>query len=706
MSGEPVKLTKTRGLAHSAAASAAGVLAAVAIAAGAPAAHAVNGTYYVDCSAATAGSGTLSSPWNSLSQANTPVFEDGDHVLFKAGTTCTGTFAPKGSGGAGAGQQIVAGSYGSGANPVIDGNGALAAVHLLDVGYWTVENLHLRNPSTTTARRNGVLVESTTAANKGQINLTGLAVEDVAGWGNKTGTNASWFSLSAGIMVYAPSSSGHYEGINITGNTVTDTGGGGIKISGDTTSGYNTGVYIGHNVIRNAGGDGIVVHNADTPLIEYNEAYDLGSGKYPFVAGNFAGMWPYNSNNPTFQHNIVGGSRPSTYDSTAWDCDISVKGTCTYQYNYSFGNAGGFYLDCLSGCGSATTTTSVVLRYNIAQGDCRFAGASGGPGRTAVYNNTFYCNNRALLDDMTAPKDFTNNIIVAPSATWNTSNPTNDSNSYFGGLSAPAGATNSLTDDPRLVAPGSGQESLALDGYKLTSGSSALSSGAVVTNNGGKDFFGNPVSATAVPNRGAYQGVGITPTALPVASLLNNVAVTSDANPSTGAVSWGSGRSYSSTSLATAGLVPGSSKSVGGFSFTWHPTATGRPDSIKAAGQTVAIGKSGTALGFIGFATSNAPAVPGTINYTDGTTQSFNLGLSDWWAGTPSFGNVLVSRADYQNQRASAYNGSIAAAYNVPASVWLSSISVDPNKKVKSVVLPAGSAMATTGLNLFDIQVK
>ena len=111
-------------------------------------------------------------------------------------------------------------------------------------------------------------------------------------------------------------------------------------------------------MIRAVGGDVIVVHNSDTPLVEYNEAYDLGLGKYPFVAGNFAGMWPFTSKNPTFQHNIVGGSRPVTYDATAWDCDVSNTGTCTYQYNYSFGNAGGFYLDCLSGCG---TVLSVAL---------------------------------------------------------------------------------------------------------------------------------------------------------------------------------------------------------------------------------------------------------------------------------------------------------------------------------------------------------
>lgn len=78
-------------------------------------------------------------------------------------------------------------------------------------------------------------------------------------------------------------------------------------------------------------------------------------------------MWPYNSKNPVFQFNVVGNSTTSVYDSTARDCDMKIVGTCLFQYNYSYGNAGGFYLNCVSNCGGGATAANVVLRYNIAQ---------------------------------------------------------------------------------------------------------------------------------------------------------------------------------------------------------------------------------------------------------------------------------------------------------------------------------------------------
>src|SRR5437867_2288096 len=43
-------------------------------------------TYYVDCSAATNGSGTQASPWNSLISPNATTFGPGDSLLFKRGT--------------------------------------------------------------------------------------------------------------------------------------------------------------------------------------------------------------------------------------------------------------------------------------------------------------------------------------------------------------------------------------------------------------------------------------------------------------------------------------------------------------------------------------------------------------------------------------------------------------------------------------------
>src|SRR5262249_4897035 len=84
-------------------------------------------SYYLDCSAATNGSGTQSSPWNSLSFANM-MFVAGDHLLLNRGTKCNGSFTPRGSGSASA--PIVVDAYGTGAKPVIDGGQAEEAIKL------------------------------------------------------------------------------------------------------------------------------------------------------------------------------------------------------------------------------------------------------------------------------------------------------------------------------------------------------------------------------------------------------------------------------------------------------------------------------------------------------------------------------------------------------------------------------------------------
>ncbi|WP_143711616.1 hypothetical protein [Paenarthrobacter aurescens] len=55
-----------------------------------------------------------------------------------------------------------------------------------------------------------------------------------------------------------------------------------------------------------------------------------------------------------------------------------------------------------------------MLRHNIAQDDFRLGGSRSGIGRHYIYNNTFYCPSRGLLDDMTGPREVRNNLFMAP----------------------------------------------------------------------------------------------------------------------------------------------------------------------------------------------------------------------------------------------------------------------------------------------------
>ncbi|WP_146115407.1 NPCBM/NEW2 domain-containing protein [Microbacterium sp. MYb62] len=656
-------------------------------------------SYHVDCSAPSSGDGSAAAPFGSLAAlATVGAFQPGESVLFKRGAECVGTFAPQGSGLDTA--PIVVAPYGDGDAPAtINGAGALAGIHLLNASNWTIDGMHVINPGTPDQRRVGILVEINDGTVRGGVVLTDNHVEDVAGWSDKT-TLGNAFSRSAGISVLGDGI-GAFDGITITGNTVNDTAAGGIKLSApDSTRRYNTDVYVARNSIHDVGGDGIVIHNSDKPVIEYNSAIDLGHGKYPFLKGNFAGMWPYNSVDPLFQYNVVGNSTGSTYDSTAWDCDMKIKGSCTFQYNYSYGNAGGFYLDCISGCGTASTPTNAVLRYNVSQDDCRIAGSSGGPGLHLIYNNTFSCT-RAFEDDMTAPREMTNNIIIAPSGTLKTTDAVYARNAYFGGITPPATETGAIVGDPGLIAAGSGQQTRELPGYQLAVGSPLLGAGLPVADAGTQDFFGNPLPAGA-PNIGAYQGTGVERAALPFASLVNQTAVASTANPRNGQFT-ADHRMLSAASLADAGLEVGSPATAFGVGIDWHPRTVGTPDSIKVSGQEVALAGSADELVILGFSAGSISTGTATVQYQDGSSGDVDFRLPAWSStSAPAADTVLVATADDHLQRSRPYLGGTVSTVDATVSVFAQRIPLS-GKPVASVTLPPGSTMPGEGITLFGM---
>ncbi|WP_194411304.1 NPCBM/NEW2 domain-containing protein [Microbacterium cremeum] len=657
--------------------------------------------YFVDCAAAGAGDGSAASPFDSLGQlAAVQPFQPGQSVRFKRGAECVGTFAPTGSGLATA--PITVSPYGEGDAPAtINGGGALAGIRLLNVSNWTIDGMHVINPGTPDQRRVGILYEINDGTKRSGVVLTRNHVEHVAGWSDKTSLGNA-FSRSAGISVLGDGI-GWFDGITVTDNVVNDTAGGGIKLSApDTTRHYNERVYVARNDIRAVGGDGIVIHNSDQPVIEYNSAIDLGHGAYPFLKGNFAGMWPYNSAEPLFQYNVVGNSVASTYDSTAWDCDMKTKGSCTFQYNYSYGNAGGFYLDCISGCGTASTTATAILRYNVSQDDCRLAGASGGPGKHLIYNNTFSCLNRPFEDDMTAPREVKNNIIIAPGGTLKTTNAVYANNAYFGGIEPPTIETGAIVGDPKLIAAGSGQLTRALPGYRLAVGSPLLGAGTPIADAGARDFFGNPIPTT--PNIGAYQGGGVDAGPLPFGALVNQTAVASTANPRNGAVT-SDFRVFSAEALASAGLAVGETATAFGTEIDWHPTAVGTPDAIKVAGQQVALEGEGEELIVAGFSAGTATSGTATVHYQDGTSQQVRIALPLWGdASTDAADTALIGSAVSHLQRSRPYLGGTISTVTAPASVFAQRIPLS-GKPVASVTLPEGSPVTGEGLSLFAIEL-
>jgi len=215
-----------------------------------------------------------------------------------------------------------------------------------------------------------------------------------------------------------------------------------------------------------------------------------------------------------FQYNEATGGR-TTRDGMAFDVDENTVGT-VFQYNYSHDNAGGFLLLC----NDDGILRDAVVRYNISQNDSYrgIRNCSGPVESTTVYNNTFYIgpgiSQSVIHEDSAARRlvSFRNNIVVkvgsgTASIRLRGGGYLLDHNHLVRVTGAPAGADR--TDDPRLFAPGTASDRIHADGYRLCVGSPALHAGAVIPANGGRDYFGNPVSAIAAPDIGAYGARGV-----------------------------------------------------------------------------------------------------------------------------------------------------------------------------------------------------
>ena len=99
--------------------------------------------HYLDCSASQNSTDSLSpdTAWNAIDQANEHIFQPGDQLLLKRGTTCHGMLSPRGSGDSQ--RPILIRAYGVGALPIIFGDHHEAALKLVDQDHWEISRLEL-----------------------------------------------------------------------------------------------------------------------------------------------------------------------------------------------------------------------------------------------------------------------------------------------------------------------------------------------------------------------------------------------------------------------------------------------------------------------------------------------------------------------------------------------------------------------------------
>ncbi|MEV8624244.1 right-handed parallel beta-helix repeat-containing protein [Streptomyces sp. NPDC051079] len=476
--------------------------------------------HYVDCSAtATApGDGTARRPWTTLTEANAHPYGPGDRLLFKRGTTCTGTLAPQGAGAAGAPFTIA--DYGDApGRAVIDGNGAHDAVLLANTRYLRLTRLEITNAAAPGTERNGVRLRLADYGAAQGISLDHLAIHDVRGGDSKTLTGSS----AIHVAVEGTTVPSWYDGLDIAHNDIRDVDREGVYFKSRFSKRDLVGnqqdpvafpgpwtpslrVRVHHNTLTSIAGDGIKIDTTSGARVDHNriDGFQLRS-----KAAN-AGIWTFNTDDTTVEYNEVSGGG-NTKDGMSFDADGASKGT-VFQYNHSHDNAGGFLLICPY---SGAQTLDTVVRYNLSVDDgARLVQNCWGPIlNTRIFNNTFV--NRTTVpsylvqDDAGSPATtrheltLTNNLFVNEGTPggYAFKNPTPGlafSDNLFHGVTMTRPNPGGLTADP-LLNPD----------LTLAPGSPALSAGTPVEDNGGRDWFGNDVSATSPPNIGAYEGPGV-----------------------------------------------------------------------------------------------------------------------------------------------------------------------------------------------------
>jgi len=503
---------------------------------GAPCALAA--TYYVDSvTGSDANLGTSpGAAWQTLAKVNATTFSPGDSLLFRAGCVWSGRLWPKGSGAEGSpiiiGSYDIIARYDTGSKPLINGDGAAQeALLLYNQHHWEINNLELTNydPAGPEAKplRQGVRILGVDAGTLDHIYLKDLEVHDVNG---SITVGRDGGKCNAGILFDVEGSSvpTNFNDILIEDCYVHDCQRSGIKLwtnwgrsCNNATPALHTNVIIRGNVVDYVAGDGINVHQTAGALAEYN----VVSRTCYYTAKANAALWTWASDDAVIQYNEVYDTM-QTWDGMAFDID-GCSQRCIYQYNYSHDNDGGFLMiigvpDCAGGGPYAKFCHDNHFRYNISQNDqTRIWRLVGNAWDNYIYNNTVYLDNSnpRWLDSGPCGGQynhdtyFWNNIHYntnSPGADFNFSSTTNnifDYNVFYG--NHPAGEPadpHKITDDPKLVAPGTagiGRDTCA--GYRLRPDSPCLDSGMEVPNNGGLDYWGNPLPSGPAADRGATE---------------------------------------------------------------------------------------------------------------------------------------------------------------------------------------------------------
>ena len=399
--------------------------------------------YYIDGVAGDDNNaGTLVSPWKNISKLNSMAFASGTEIYLKSGSTWTGQKL-KFSGSGVQGSPIKIDKYGTGANPILAGNGITgeAVVYLYNQQYIEISNLEITNspngpvntdffvglysatgtnPNPLGADRRGVMVALDNFGTANHIYLKNLNVHHIKGQlGNGTSTVNGAIPKRTGGIYFAvlgnteqTNSKSRFNDVLIDSCNVNYCENTGIAFDNEWnvyypggteyTNWYDrrfTNVKVSNSTIHHIGKNAMIIRCTDeTGLIEKNVCYETALG----TTGNT--MFTARAKGTVFQYNEGYYNRsttqtidPGSIDGSMYDPDFGSIGII-FQYSYSHDNSEGIYWGCNTRGSNNNTTgipdaqdTGCTLRYCVSQNDkgrlIFFNYSSAG---NEIYNNVFY----------------------------------------------------------------------------------------------------------------------------------------------------------------------------------------------------------------------------------------------------------------------------------------------------------------------------
>lgn len=499
-------------------------------------------TYFVDSAAgddARAGT-SLALAWRTLGPVNARTFQPGDRLCLKSGGTWTGQLAPKGSGSAAA--PIIIDQYGSAAKPrIAAGAGDLQALLLSNQQYWEINNLELTNDKASPGDFRGISVRGKNGGTLSHIVIRNSYIHDVSGvvnWigGDTADNQAPWITFQTGwdaskrtggivFEVETSTMPTQFDGVVIENNVIEDVSFGGIifkQFEGtvgwgvrnsrtDTRFRPHKNIVVRGNFISQTGTqygcNGVYLTGVQGVVIERNVVKDAGT----------SAIEVYNADDVLIQENETFGTvrKAGGADFNGIDADRATTKTII-QYNYVHNNGDGILL-CQFEFGD------VIVRYNVVTQSSRYSVNlhSDSAATSEIYNNLFFAeglNSASLIstsgngEHLAARYAIRNNILHTSRSAdvARTGSGVTYANNLYSGLPAAVGDASARTGSPMFVDStmrpngGASGPALALEGFKLRSGSPAVNNGVTISSNGGRDFWKGTLYV-GTPDIGPYE---------------------------------------------------------------------------------------------------------------------------------------------------------------------------------------------------------